>query len=227
MKIAIKVGGSIFCPDGKPDKAFAAKFAAALLELSKRHRLLVVVGGGRLARILIEKAGQSVKSESQLHTLGIVASRVNALALIYQLGENVYRGVPKNEEEVRKAFASGKIVVTGGFRPGQTTDAVTLQSAEAIGADLVIKGTDVKGVFDRDPKKHKDAKFLQKIGASYLLRMSEKAGLEPGKNTIFDPVAARIIEKRGIRTIVLDIRDFPNLMKAAEGKPFTGTTIQD
>ena len=225
MKVAIKVGGSVFCPTEKPDMAFVRRLAAALLELSRRHRLLVVVGGGRLARKMIEDAKLLNPSEEELHMLGILASRVNALKFLLALGENVFHGIPKDEKEAKAAFAQGRVVVTGGFRPGQTTDAVTLQAAEAIGADLVIKGTDVKGVYDRDPKKDKGARFLPRISVLELKRIVGD-GMEPGKSTVFDPVAVGIIERTGVKAIVLDIRDIENLKNAVDGKSFTGTVIQ-
>jgi len=175
--------------------------------------------------------------------------------LMLAIGENVFKGIPKDEKEVKAAFSEGKIVVsggfrqgqtngalkdekqaktafsggkivvTGGFRPGQTTDAVTLQAARAIGADLVIKGTDVKGVYDKDPKKHPDAELFREIGRKELARMS-KGPVEPGKNTVIDPVAAGIILEAGIKTLVVDIRDLENLKRAVSGKPFEGTTIR-
>jgi uridylate kinase len=225
MKIAIKVGGSVFCPTEKPNMAFVRRLSKAILELSAKHRLLVVVGGGRLARKMIEDARAATSSEEELHRIGILASRINASILLLQLSGNVFHGIPKNEEAAKRAFLQGKTVVLGGFRPGQTTDAVTLQCAEAIGADLVIKGTDVKGVYDKDPKKFSDAKFIPGIDASGIGKVAGDLNVEPGKSTVLDPVAAGIIRKTGIRTIVLDIRDLENLKNAIEGRHFVGTVI--
>ena len=228
MKVAIKVGGSVFCPGDRPDSGYVKRLAETLLGLSGKHRLLVVVGGGVLARRMMQdaKARNEAVSADELHTIGIEAARMNASALIAELGDKAFLEVPKDEEEAKAAFSNGTIVVLGGFRPGQTTDAVTVQSAEAIGADLIIIGTDVKGVYDKDPKRHEDARFIPEIGAADLRKIVEAAGLEPGKNTIVDPVAARLIEKMGTRTVVLDVRDMINLKKAIDGDVFEGTTIR-
>jgi uridylate kinase len=226
MKVAIKVGGSVFCPAGKPDMGFVRSIAAVLKDLSENNAITVVVGGGALARRMIAEArGKGVTSEGELHDIGIEASRKNAQALIGELGEAAFNGIPRNEEEVKKATESGKIVVLGGFRPGQTTDAVTLQSAEAIGADLVIIGTDVKGVYTKDPKKHDDAVFISEIPPGELLDMVETGSVKPGAKTIVDPVAVRIIMKTGIKAVVADIRDTGNLRKVIEGVGFEGTVI--
>ncbi len=226
MKVALKVGGSVFCPDESPDMGFVAKLAQVLKGLSGSHRFVVVVGGGRLARRMIADARERGEtSDDALHNLGIEAARKNAAVLIKALGDSAFRGVPESEGEVRKAFGSGRIVVLGGFRPGQTTDAVTLQCAEAVGADLVVIGTDVKGVYDRDPKRHKDAKFISMIPASGLMDLVETVSVEPGAKTIVDPVAGGIIVRTGIRTAVLGIRNLENLKNAIEGRDFEGTVI--
>lgn len=227
MTIAIKVGGSVFCPSDKPDPVFLRKLSAVLSEISGKHRLLVVVGGGRLARNMIKEAKNRGKEATadELHSIGINAARMNASVLIEELGDMAFQEVPKDAGEVKAAFSKGGIVVVGGFRPGQTTDAVTVQSAVAINADLIIIGTDVKGVYDKDPKKHEDARFIPEITGTELRKMVERAGMEPGKSTIVDPVAARLIEKIHTKALVLDIRDTENLRKAIEGDGFVGTTI--
>jgi len=226
MRIAIKVGGSVFCPGEKPDPEFAKKLARVLIGLSAGHRLLVVVGGGRLARRMIQDAGEKkAVSADELHSLGIQAARMNASVLMSELGDKAFPRIPKNVEEVKHAFSSNKIVVVGGFKPRQTTDAVTLQSAAAMDADLIIIGTDVKGVYDKDPKKHANAKFIRQIATAELREMVEHDVIEPGKNTILDPVAAQLIEKTGTKTIVLNIRYMDNLINAIEGREFAGTLV--
>lgn len=227
MKIALKVGGSVFCPTESPDMEFVGKLAELLLDLSEEHSIAVIVGGGRLARKMMEDArdkGEHAKDE--LHRIGIEAANRNASVLIKALGEKAFPEVPKDEEGVRKALEMGKIVAVGGFRPNQTTDAVTLQSAEAMGADLVIIGTDVKGVYNKDPKKHKDARFISYISASELLELVDTESVEPGTKTIIDPVAVRIMERAGMRTAVVDIRDLENLRKAVLGDEFEGTMVR-
>ncbi|UCD03268.1 MAG: UMP kinase [Candidatus Aenigmatarchaeota archaeon] len=227
MKIALKVGGSVFCPTESPDMEFVGKLSKVLLDLKKEHDIAVIVGGGRLARKMMEEARAiGIESDEELHQLGIEAARKNASVLVKALGGGAFPDVPRNEEEVRHALESGKIVAVGGFRLGQTTDAVTLQSAEAIGADLVIIGTDVKGVYDKDPKRHKDARFISYISASELLDLVDTESVEPGAKTIIDPVAVRIMIKTGMRTAVLDITNLDNLRKAVLGTEFEGTLVR-
>jgi uridylate kinase len=227
MKVALKIGGSVLCPGESPDMGFVARLADVLKGLFGEHRFVVVVGGGRLARKMIADARERGEtSDDALHNLGIEAARKNASVLIKALGGSAFQQVPKSEDEVREAADTGKIVVLGGFRPGQTTDAVTLQCAEVLGADLVVIGTDVKGVYDRDPKRHEDAKFISMISVNELMDLVETESVEPGAKTIVDPVAVSIMEKTGIRTVVLDISKLENLKNAIEGRDFEGTVVE-
>lgn len=226
MRIAIKVGGSVFYPDEKPDINFIKELSRKIIELSRKHTMLVIVGGGKLARKMIMDEKKKSSSKDQLDMVGIVASRFNALVLLKELGKMAYADIPKNEKEVSDAIKLGKIVVIGGFRPGQTTDAVTLQSAKAVGCELVIIGTDVNGVYNKDPKIGKDATLIKSIDSSALLEMTKSIGLEPGEKIIVDPVAAEIIHKERIKTFVLNIRNLDNLQKAINGEKFLGTKIE-
>jgi uridylate kinase len=226
MKIALKVGGSVLCPGESPDMQFVRRLSEVLINISGEHSIVVVAGGGRLARAMMDDArAMGETSKDVLHDLGIDAARKNAAVLIKALGGSAFPEVPRDEEGVRKALESGKIVVVGGFRPGQTTDAVTLQSAEAVGAELVVIGTDVRGVYDRDPKKHKDAKFISMISAAELLKLVDTESVEPGTKTVIDPVAVRIMERTGMKVAVVDIRNIDNLEKAVGGAEFDGTLV--
>ena len=226
MKLALKVGGSVFCPAEKQDMDFAKKLSDTAIRLSENNEIIIVIGGGRLARKMIaeKKEAEPGTPDYDLHLLGIEASRRNASIMIEELGERACSEIPKNSGDVKRLFGKGKIVVSGGFMPGPTTDSVTLECAETVGADLAVIGTDVRGVYDRDPKKHADAKMIREIRASDLYSMV-KSSTEPGTKTVVDPEAVKRIERTGIRTLVLDIRDMENLRNAIKGSDFEGTEI--
>jgi uridylate kinase len=226
MIIALKVGGSVFCPTDKPDTFFAVRLADKLRKLAMNHRLVVTVGGGKLARKMIESAKKKgVKSTEKLHKIGIEASRKNARYLVDILNGAVHPYVPESEEDVKKAFAEGKIVVTGGFRPGQTTDTAAMQSALAVGAELLVIGTDVKGVYTKDPKKYSDAIFISEMSPEDLIDMAGTGAVKPGTKIVVDPVAAKLIAENAVKVAVVDIRDLDNLESLISGGEFEGTVI--
>lgn len=225
MKIVIDAGGSVLCSGSAPNTSFIRKFSKLLLELRKKHQVIVVVGGGALAKNYIGAARELKIPESQLDLIGIDATRMNARVLISVMGEHAYQKPVRDFGELANALLWDKVIVLGGLTPGQTTDAVSVQVAEFIGADMLIVGTDVPGIYDKNPKEHRDAKPLKRMSAQALFQMVQDSEFAAGKSSIIDPVAAKLLTRSKIKTVVLGIKDLENLKKAASGKPFKGTLI--
>ena len=93
----------------------------------------------------------------------------------------------------------------GGLIPGQTTDAVSAVLAEYVGADLLINATSVDGVYTSDPNIDKNAKKLTSMTPSELVEIVMKIDMAAGSNSPLDPLAAKIIQRCGIKTIVVDL----------------------
>jgi uridylate kinase len=115
----------------------------------------------------------------------------------------------------------------GGLHPGFTTDAVSAMIAERVGAARLINATSVAGVFTADPKKDPRAKKLDRMTFDELIEIVDKSEHRAGPSIVFDPLAAKIVKRAGIRTLVCDGRDLPMLMSAIENRDFSGTTISD
>ncbi len=227
MKIVIGMGGSVLCPEGSPNLDYMKGFRKLVLELAGEHRIVIVVGGGGIAREMIgyaEKAG--VRDRDLRDMIGIMATRFNASLVMAVIGNGAYARIPESEEEAAEAFKSGKIVVMGGLRPRQTTDAVSVQVAREIGADLIVVATNVKGVYTHNPFKYSYARFIESLSPKQLLEIVKPCDFRPGHSGVLDPVAARLLLKSRIRAVVLDGRDLGNMRNALEGKRFTGTIIE-
>ncbi len=226
MRIVFNLGGSILCPEGVPDLNYIKRFSRFAIELKReKHDVIVVTGGGGLARKYIESARTFKPPESFLDLIGILGTRMNAMLLIASLGEYAYERVVKNREDLQHAIGSGKIVVMGGTTPGQTTDAVTIAVAELLGADLVIIGTDVDGIYDRDPKKYKRARLLEKVDVKELKRIVRIKGHKAKPVAVIDPVAVKLLEQSKIKTVVLNGRKIDNMRDLIEGRKFVGTVV--
>ena len=226
MRIVFDIGGSIICPDGSPDINFVKKLSNFLINMKKKHRIIVVTGGGKVAKSYIKSTRLFKPSETLLDNIGILGTRMNALVLMAALGKHAHGKIVRNKEELEHGISSGKIVIMGGTVPGQTTDAVSVAAAQLFRADMIIIGTNVKGVYDKDPNKHKNAKMLKKISPKDLHCMVNVKKHTAGPLTVMDSVAARLLERSKIMALVLDGRNILNMKKAVERKKFAGTIIE-
>jgi len=225
MKMVIDLGGSVVCPNGKLDVCYIREFSKLIKELGKRDKIVIVVGGGKLARNYIKAAREFLALQSYLDMIGIDATRLNAKIIIASLYGLAYPFPPASFEELAKALKLADVVVMGGLVPGQTTDAVSAEVAEFINADMLIIGTDVKGVYDKDPKKYEDAKMFDRIKASELLKIVATHSFLAGESGVIDIVAAKLIERSKIKTYVIDIANLENFRNLIKGKNFVGTRI--
>jgi uridylate kinase len=225
MKIVIRLGGSVFCPSGEPDTAYVKKFSEAILKISAKNEIIVVVGGGRMARSYIRSALNLGAGREEADWVGILAARLNAQVLLCSLGKKACKKPAYTLEELSCFCGTGKIIVMGGLRPRQTTDAVAMEAAKTIGADLIVKLTNMDGIFDKDPKAHKDAKLIEKMSPEKLLVMVSADELTPGKSVIVDPVAAKLLAGLKTKMIIVSAADLKNAEAAIEGKKFRGTVV--
>ena len=167
-RIVIKLSGQLFSMDNtKLLKEYATFFA----KKSKSLQLVLVAGGGKIARHFISHARSSGADESTLDELGIEISRLNAKLLIYAFKGKAYPHPPTTLTEVKHAVDSGLIVVTGGLHPGQSTNGTAALIAEKVRATEFLNATDVDGVYDSDPSKNKNAKKFKQIELKNLRRL--------------------------------------------------------
>jgi len=222
MKIVVSVGGSVLARVMSPEKF--RSYAAALKDISKKNIVFIVTGGGKAARDYIGVARELGADEATCDLIGIELTRLNARLLIAALGDDAYFEPPLNYKEAKSAGLSGKIVVMGGVTPGQTTDAVSAVLAEYIGADLLINATSIDGVYTSDPKKNRDAKRFDSMTPQQLIGIVMKTEMVAGANSPVDLLAAKIIERSSIKTIVLNGEEPENIVDAVAGN-HTGTVI--
>lgn len=223
MKTVVKLGGHLF--PYKPSPETISAYAEALKRIRDiGHRLIVVTGGGEVAREYIDAARRLGATEFSCDLVGIEVSRLNARLLIAGLGEAAYPEPARSLSELRRSFESGKIVLLGGLQPGQSTNAVGILSAEAVRADLFINATDVDGVYTADPEEDLSARKLDVVRSDELLKMVLEKRLWAGSYTLFDPLAIKIVERSRIPTRIVDGRNPANIEEAAKGRPI-GTLI--
>jgi uridylate kinase len=113
----------------------------------------------------------------------------------------------------------------GGTVAGQTTDAVSAAFAEYVNADLLVYATSVPGVFDADPNADEEATKFDDLSASDLVSLVVDLEMDAGSNAPVDLLAAKIIQRSGIRAIVLDGSDPERVGRAIRSGEHDGTDV--
>jgi uridylate kinase len=191
------------------------------------RELGVVVGGGNILRgVNSHELGVPGIVGDQMGMIGTV---VNALALRWALeglgvAARVMSAFPVgtfvelfDRDKAQAYLKSGSIIVFAGGtgNPCFTTDSAAALRAVEIDADVMIKATQVRGVFDKDPKKYADAVFFSSISPQEVLAK----GLG-----VMDATSVEILGKKKIPVIVLNLHEEGNLARALAGEEI-GTLI--
>ncbi|MCK4633925.1 UMP kinase, partial [Candidatus Bathyarchaeota archaeon] len=159
MVIVLRIGGSIVASPTNP--RLIGKYVELLQDLgTKGHKVIVVVGGGALARQFIRVGGELGLTEDAQDWLAIEVSRLYALLFTLKLDADGRENISTSIDEALKTLKKRNIVVLGGLKPGMTTDTVAALIAQKIKAQLLVKATDQEGIYTKDPKKYPDAKKL-------------------------------------------------------------------
>ena len=224
MRVVVSVGGSVLAPD--LDARRVEGHAAVVETLAEEGcEIGAVVGGGGVARDYIGAARELGANEVQLDQIGIDVTRINARLLIAALGPSVDPKVAHDYEDAGDAIRRGDVSVMGGVMPGQTTDAVAAALAEYVGADLLVYATSVDGVYSADPSAADDAEKYERLTGGDLVDVIAPMSRDAGASAPVDLLAAKLIERAEMRTIVLDGTDPSRIEDAVLRGEHTGTDI--
>ena len=139
----------------------------------------IVSGGGNFMR------GRDAKEMDRecADYIGMMATIMNSLALkdvFLKLGCDVYNQsglevsfIDKiDKEKIKEAFQDHKIVIFGGGvgKPFFSTDTGAATRANEINADMIIKLTNVDGVYDKDPDEYDDATMYEEVTFDEVLK---------------------------------------------------------
>ena len=225
MRVTLCFGGSILAPE-ELDVDCVREIAQTLRALkSRKHEILVVTGGGRPSRKYIEAARKLKASSTQRDLMGIDVTRLNARLLIAALGDLAEREPLTTFEAAIRVMLKGKVPVMGGIMPGQTTDAVAAMLASLSKSELLVFFTDVDGVYTTDPKLDPRAKKLEVMTVQELVRLVAVKKMRPGISIVIDSIGAKLIQRKGIRTLVLGKHEIKRLPEILRGAKHSGTTI--
>jgi uridylate kinase len=219
----ISVGGSLIAPEGL-DTNFLKSFKSLVLkQVKKGNRFILITGGGRLSRNYQEGLKQTAKPSSQdLDWLGIFSTRLNAQLVRLMFGKMANKNVV--EDPNKKIKFTEKILVAGGWMPGRSTDDDAVRLAKIYGSNTIINLSNIDYIYNKDPRKFKDAQKLEKLAWKDYTKMVGKKW-SPGGNYAFDPIAALTAAKNKQQVIVAHGKDLGNLKNILEGKKFKGSVL--
>lgn len=204
------------------DAKMLQHYAEQVQELVKMGvQVAIVIGGGNIFRGL--QAEDSGIERVQGDYMGMLATVINGMALQSSLeNNNVYSRLisaltinqvaePYIRRRAIRHLEKGRVVIfsAGTGSPYFTTDSAAALRANEIGADVILKGTRVDGVYTADPEKDPQATRFDEITFAKVI----SKGL-----SVMDMTAFTLCQENNIPIIVFDINDASNLRRIVLGE---------
>lgn len=181
----------------------------------------VVVGGGNIFRGM--KGAAEGLDRSTADHMGMLATVMNALALqnsLEQIGVDtrVLSAIPMasvSEPYIRRRairhLEKGRVVIfaAGTGNPFFTTDTAAALRAAEMNCNALLKGTQVDGVYDSDPKTNPNAVRYESLGFMDVLRQDLK---------VMDASAISLSRENNIPIVVFSIHAENELVNVLQGK---------
>lgn len=223
--IVLSLGGSLIIP-GDVNIKYLKEFKKIILKNKNKYKFVVVCGGGSIARKYISALEEAKMDRFFQSYAGISATRMNARFMSYFFNRDQKAGIPHKMEEIEPYLKKYDVVFCGAleYKPNQTSDSTSAQIAKHFDSDF-INLTNVLGLYSKNPKEHKNAKFIPEISWKDFDELANKIKFKPGQHFVLDQTASKIILKNKIPTYIIgeDMKQLDNLLS---GKSFVGTTIK-
>ncbi len=224
--IVLSLGGSLIIPNNVNIK-YLKEFKKVILKNTKKYKFVIVCGGGSVARKYISALKESKINEKLQSFSGISATRMNARFMNYFFKINPEHGIPHTMKVLKKYIKKQDIVFCGAleYKPNQTSDSTSAGIAKYF-KTIFINLTNVKGLYDKNPAKYKNAKFIKEISWKEFDDMANKMKFKPGQHFVLDQTASKIIMENKIPTYIIgeNMKELDNLL---HNKKFKGTKIQE
>lgn len=229
-RILLKLSGESLAADGSHgiNDDVLEIYAEQVIEISKKGcEIGIVIGGGNIFRGLrgTESGFDRVKGDQ----MGMLATVINSIALesvINRLGgkAKVFTSIRMepvgelyNRDRVLNDMRNGIIsILAGGTgNPFFTTDTAAALRAVETGAEVLLKGTRVDGVYTADPEKDPNAKKYDSVTFAEVIEKRLK---------VMDSTAFTMCRDNNMPIIVFNMNQPGNLKKLVEGEK-TGTYV--
>lgn len=225
MIVVLSLGGSLVNTEKGVDKRYLEEIKKIVEDSD--YKFGIVTGGGYKAREYAKEVRSRQGTEFEADEAAIKATKENAKAVIKTLGKMAYSKVPKEFNEAKKALKKYKVVVMGGTIPGITTDSDSVLLAECVEADRLINISNVDGIYDKNPKKHEDAKKFHFLTHEELVRLAiENDERTAGTNFIFDMLACKLAARSKLELHFVTGEQLGEVERAINGEDHSGTIVK-
>ena len=203
MKLVIKIGGSTIF-DGDDIRLDLINHWVKIINQLRQdgHQIGVVTGGGKPARRFAAAAKELGATNSYQDLLGIEAARQNARLFIAALPD-AYPDPPQTYQELIRLTGSNDLVITGGFQPGQSTNAVASLFAEHMRADYLFNISDVAKVYNKNPQDFEDAVPYDELSYEEFAKILNKNSQLPGTYELFDHIGIDVVSRSKIKLVFI------------------------
>ena len=231
QRVLLKLSGEILAGEDGGHGIQEGVISQLAGEVAEIHALGVqvglVLGGGNIFRGLAASARGMDRAGADY--MGMLATVINSLAMQHALEKRgCYTRVMSAIEMARvcepyirrravRHLEKGRIVIlaAGTGNPYFTTDTAAALRAVEIGADVILKGTKVDGIYSDDPVKVPDATFFPRLDYMDILSRGLK---------VMDSTAISLCMDNRIPLVVFNVRTPGNLARVIRGEN-VGTTV--
>lgn len=232
-RILLKLSGEVL--KGKTPHGFdGAAMETLALQVRDVHALGLqvglVVGAGNIFRGMPASQGAGGMNRNVADHMGMLATVMNALALRDSLGHvdvpcEVFTpyempgiGRAFGHEEAERALQAGRVVVFGGGtgHPFFTTDTTAALRGCEVGADVLLKGTKVNGVYTDDPKSVPTARRYRRLSYRDALR---------DRLRVMDATAFSLCMENDLPIVVFNVLARGCLLDVAQGRLDAATWV--
>ncbi len=205
------------------------KYYASQIKMAVSHQieLAVVIGGGNIFRGM-DGEGSGIE-RVQGSYMGLLATCINGMALQSALELiGVYTRLitaiemrqiaePYIRRRAVRHLEKGRVIIfaAGTGNPYFTTDSAAALRASELNVDVILKGTRVDGIYDKDPMKHTDAIKFERLGFDEVI----SRGLQ-----VMDMTAFTMCKENHMPIVVFDINQSSNFERIILGE-HVGTLV--
>lgn len=231
-RILLKLSGEAL--QGSAGSGIDAIVTKSIAEQIKQIRELgvavaIVIGGGNIYRGY--RAAKAGVDRTTADYMGMLATVINALALqdaLEKLGVHTrvqtaiqmqQLAEPYIRRKAMRHLEKGRVVILAGGtgNPYFTTDTAASLRATELGTDVILKATQVDGVYSADPHIHKKARMFKRLKYIDVLKKYLK---------VMDATAISLCMDNNMPIIVFNLNKYGNIKKVVMGEDI-GTIIKD